>query len=217
MGRADDGRLTMSQEPFPIIRVFDKGLNAHRTYQTAKCSECNAFENLPMTGKNGLPPEVIVKKMQQRGWVMGHRRRHDLCHDCAAKKASRPKVERLAHYQKQIVESDTMKLAEPPRQPTREEKRLIVLAIEDHYDDKARGYTDGWSDEKVATDLNVPRKWVSDLREEFYGPAIDPELAALDRQVKELQAAFASAADHLNDLRAKLNDVRERIAKKMAA
>ena len=90
----------MAQENFPPMRVWDASIKAHRTFQVVKCSQCEAFENIPTTGKTAMPPEAIVKRMQARGWVMGHRRRHDICPACATKKASRPKVTKLSDYLK---------------------------------------------------------------------------------------------------------------------
>lgn len=208
----------MAQEPFPPLRVWDEAHKTHRVYQTAKCSACDAFENVPVTSKQPLPADALVKKMQQRGWVMGHRRRHDLCPKCASKKASSPKVERIADYLATLPnKKEPAMQTEQPRKPSRDEKRLIVLAIEDHYDDKLHGYAEGWSDDKIATDLNVPRKWVSDLREEFYGPVVDPELAELERKVKSLATDLEAATAVIEAIRRSLNDVKERIAKKLAA
>jgi ribosome-binding protein aMBF1 (putative translation factor) len=208
----------MSQEAFPPLRVWDEGLKAHRNYQIVKCSECEAFENMPVTSRTAMPPEVIVKKMQARGWVMSQRRRNDLCPKCAAKKAARPKVTRIADYIAELPKPKEQPMQiEQPRKPTRDEKRLIVLAIEDHYDDKVRSYAAGWSDEKIAADLNVPRKWVSDLREEFYGPVVDAELAELERKVKSLTVDLEAATAVIEAIRKSLHDLKERIAKKMAA
>lgn len=208
----------MSQEAFPPLRVWDDAQKAHRNYQTVKCSACEAFENMPVTSKTAMPPEMIVKRMQARGWVMGHRRRHDLCPKCATKKASAPKVTRIADYIAEMPKPKEPPMPiEQPRKPTRDEKRLIVLAIEDHYDDATHSYAAGWSDDKIAADLNVPRKWVSDLREEFYGPVVDPELAELERKVKSLSTDLEAATAVIQEIRRALHDLKERIAKKLAA
>lgn len=208
----------MAQEAFPPLRVWDESQKAHRNYQIVKCSECEAFENIPVNSKTAMPPEVIVKKMQARGWVMSQRRRNDLCPKCASKKAARPKVERIADYLATLpIKKEPAMQTEQPRKPSRDEKRLIVLAIEDHYDDKVRSYAAGWSDDKIAADLNVPRKWVSDLREEFYGPVVDPELADLERKVASLTVDLEAANAVIEAIRRSLNDLKERIAKKLAA
>lgn len=103
-----------------------------------------------------------------------------------------------------------------PRQPTREDKRLIILEIENHYLGPDKGYTNGSTDESVAKGLNVPVKWVVDLREEFFGPLVNPEFAKLAAELGQLTSRFEAHEREGRELRGKLNDLKERLSKASA-
>ena len=62
-----------------------------------------------------------------------------------------------------------------PREMSRDDRRIIFAKLNDVYLDEKRGYSDGWNDERVAADLNVPRKWVEDIRADNFGDAHDNE------------------------------------------
>lgn len=199
----------MSQEVFKTTRTWIETDKKHRSYTSVVCGSCGELENLPIKTSAPVPPQVTVKWMQQRGWVMGQKRKDDLCPKCVAAK-SRNNVMKL---------SDHRPAAEAPKPvellgPKREDRRLIILAIEDHYLDATRGYEDGWSDDTLAKHLNVPRKWIGDLREEFFGPEVDPELAKLAAEFKQIGEQIAAMQTALSDLRAKHNDLKERLSKK---
>lgn len=74
-----------------------------------------------------------------------------------------------------IMKTDTIReptiSAEAPRVMGKEDRRIIFGKLDEVYVDEKTGYDKGWSDERVAKDLGVPRAWVSDVRDEFYGPA----------------------------------------------
>lgn len=103
--------------------------------------------------------------------------------------------------------------APAPRQPSREDKRLIILEIENHYLGPDTGYSPGCTDETVAKGLNVPAKWVADLREEFFGPVVNPEVAKLNSDVQALTGRMETFEREARDLRAKLMEIKERLSK----
>jgi hypothetical protein len=64
---------------------------------------------------------------------------------------------------------------EVPRQPNLVQRRKIAEALDMAYDvDKGR-YTKNFSDDSLAKNLSVPRKWVSDVREFMYGVGTENE------------------------------------------
>ncbi len=70
----------------------------------------------------------------------------------------------------------------PPREMTREDRRIVFAKIEEVYLDETTGYIKDWNDERVAKDLNCPRKWVETIRDENFGPAhaaLNPQVIAL--------------------------------------
>lgn len=220
---------------FKETRTYDQVAKRHMHYQTAVCSRCGAFENHPIKASRPLPPEPLIKLFQRRGWVMGSSRAHDICPDCIAEAAEAKKREaekrnRFAPSPEAPDETPaptaqiitTTPKEEPmkadnvtaiPRQPTREDKRLVILAIEDQYLGADKGYQPGVTDETVAKSLNVPVKWVADLREEFFGPVINPEVAKLTGEVVQLTGRMEAHEREARELRAKLMEIKERLSK----
>lgn len=97
----------------------------------------------------------------------------------------------------ETVDMPATPAAEAPRQPTREDRRKIVDHLDGCYNlDKGR-YSGDWSDAKTAEELKVPRAWVSDLREQLYGPEGN-EVA--DLVVKDFDALKARAAELEGDV-----------------
>ena len=66
-------------------------------------------------------------------------------------------------------------IAEASRQPGFVEKRIIFSKLEEVYLDEKVGYSGDWTDQKMATSLGVPRKWIEDIRESNFGPAANNE------------------------------------------
>lgn len=226
---------------FKETRTYDQVAKKYLSYQTAVCSECGAFENYPIKSKASLPPDPLIKVFQRRGWVMGSTRKHDVCPDCVkemaeAKRKETPKEPRLTGPDEQPqprilhpiataqiipmtpkeeppVRPEMTAAAQPPRQPQREDKRLIILEIENHYLGADKGYSPGSSDETVAKSLNVPVKWVADLREDFFGPVLNPEIAKLTADVAALTARMDAHEREGRELRAKLMEIKERLVK----
>ena len=81
------------------------------------------------------------------------------------------------------------------------DKRIINTKLEEVYIDEKVGYSDGWSDQKVAGHLGVPVAWVRTLRDENFGDEIKSEnvrekvaeALQLVANVKKLQPAIDEA------------------------
>ena len=164
---------------------------------------------------------------------MGKKRKDDLCPKCASKshqvRAAQPqkplRFEPLPVHPVQIVTTlpiapkehpmtaEIATITPPPRSPSREDKRLIILAIEDHYLGPDKGYAAGVTDATVAANLNVPAKWVADLREEFFGPLVNPEFSKLAAELGQLTNRLDAHEREGRELRTKLMDLKERLAK----
>ena len=224
------GAATMFKE----TRTYDQVAKRYHHYQTVICSECQAFENVPMKGTRPMPPEPLIKNFQRKGWVMGVTRAHDICPAClkeaaAAKRREAGKRNRFTPDQpSEMPTAQIITLSAPkeqpamrpvdmtaatqmPRQPQREDKRLIILEIENHYLGPDKGYSPGTTDETVAKSLNVPVKWVADLREEFFGPLVNPELTKLNAEVASLTARLEAHEREGRELRGKLMEIKERL------
>lgn len=84
------------------------------------------------------------------------------------------------------------------RQPSRDQRRSIMDALDTVYDDAKMRYRGAGSDAKTAKDLDVPRIWVSQIREQFHGDHDRNEQA--DQQLKDVTSALALAAQSVETL-----------------
>lgn len=105
------------------------------------------------------------------------------------------------------------------RQPTREQRRAIADQLDHWYKMDEQRYRGSRSDYAIAAELDLPRKWVTDLRQDLYGDhdrndQTDAKLKSLtvgieiaEAAVERLTAMAIEAeqlASQLKDLRAKL-------------
>ncbi len=193
-----------------MARFFDRtgvgyGPGAKKPGYELKCSMCRTADSVVAAGHAGnLPPEMVRKKFTERGWEVGTSPKGDLCPACI-KKASKRKVEPIAGaFSKagliiMTPEQAPKVTAEPPREMSREDSRIVVAKLNEIYIDERTGYDKGWSDERVAKDLGVPRAWVSKLREEIFGPAFDSEMADAVKQAEVAIKAAEVIENRLSD------------------
>jgi hypothetical protein len=87
---------------------------------------------------------------------------------------------------------------EPPREMSRDDRRVVFSKLDEVYIDESKGYDNGWSDHRVAIDLGVPRAWVTTIREEMFGPdKSNAEARELVQEAKALVAEMrAFVAEH---------------------
>lgn len=90
--------------------------------------------------------------------------------------------------------------AEPPREMSRDDRRVIFSKIDAVYLDEKRGYSAGWNDETIAKDLGVPRAWVTKIREENFGTEGNAEdVIKLTTDMKALHGELEKARKKLAD------------------
>lgn len=147
------------------------------------CAECGSILDVAYVGHK--PPLFFVQKARREGWAAHEQKRNQ----CYCPQCLEPKGE---------LKVTTVT---PIRQPTTDERLKIRGALDSHFDDSKGEYLDGYSDEKIAAHLNVPRIMVSSIREAAYGPIRNnPQISALREQVKKLQTA-------LDEVKARLEEV----------
>jgi hypothetical protein len=86
-------------------------------------------------------------------------------------------------------------IAEPPRQPTREDNRRIRDFLDANFDDDAARWSGDWSDEQAAVRLHVPRAWVSALRSALYGDDTNETSVKANQLASELVADAVQLKD----------------------
>jgi hypothetical protein len=93
-------------------------------------------------------------------------------------------------------------------------RRKIFRQIDDHWDEDAKRYRRNNSDEIIARDLNVPRDWVRQIREEAFGEIgtndeIEEFKAELDAAIKLGEVRMNDALKLIqNNYEAPLNELK---------
>ena len=169
-------RTTIKEDGKPVMPAFE-----------LTCAKCGAKDKLPLGSKsNGYPTALVQQKMRHKGWEIGNRASADLCPDCVSGKHKK-------HHKTEEKETNVVafiKADEPPKM-TKEDRRVIFAKIDDVYVDENTGYSDGWTDSRVADDLGVPLAWVKNIREENFGE--ERSNAAISKQLEEAKAMLDKA------------------------
>lgn len=230
----------MSNREFPLQIVGDGPVGARRKLPTIHCSECNQVEHFASNGVKRPPPEAAAQHFRKLGWRVGGGPRADVCPACLAKKRGLATeiVSRLTDAPSEANEPQAVTSPVPPARPSPSElpprtmsfadRRLVMIKLEEVYMDERQGYVAPWSDQRVADDLNVPRAWVKELREQNFGPVdgsseLDEIRAALDALREEFRALFAAGrvnseaeeeqrAELLNALERQFGEYRSKLA-----
>lgn len=153
------------------------------------CAHCGGVAYYPFqTGHKRRPPIAAQQYFQNKGWAVGSSPRKDFCplHVRPAQRKGR-----------KLMTNGTPKpvlTAEPPRECTREDRRIIMEKLDEVYGKEA--YKAPWTDTAVAKDLGVPRDWVTKNREEFFGPAgSNPLFDEYGEKQAALMAGVAEACE----------------------
>ncbi len=98
-----------------------------------------------------------------------------------------------------------------PRVLTISEREKIRDLLETHFDAVKGMYGAGWSDQKIAEAVNVPRASVSQIRDVSYGPIlVTPEMEALIARHKVLNTDIADLQRSIRSTEEKLSGQRSR-------
>lgn len=107
----------------------------------------------------------------------------------------------------------------PRSEITPAQKAAVRNLLDKHFDDAAGRYLEGYTDERIAKDLNIPWAFVTQLREAAYGPlksdpevdALRKEAASLASKLAHLQADAAALEKALITVNTRLNAVDDRL------
>lgn len=173
-----------------FVELSERYGTSYRTVAQVVCRECGVTCSIGIKAEGGfLPPSVIQKKFEQKGWSIGANPKWDCCPTCTKKQKA---------VILKVVNSVAKEIESKPREMSRDDRRVIFAKLDEVYLDEQRGYERGWSDQKVATDLGVPRKWVEVIRQENFGAIAANEdmteyLTEADALVKEARQALEAA------------------------
>lgn len=178
------------------------------------CSDC---------GKESIVGHSIVDKrsdafkhFEKDGWKYYDRKSAKVfCKSCLARHA----VEFPPKKGNEMSE----KVAIKPSEPAREDLRLINEALHTYYEKD--NYADGFTDDVLARDLNVPVAWVARERERSFGPAYSKDQLETVKFVREMieeankatklaEAAEREAASAIKLAQANLERIKKHAAAK---
>lgn len=181
------------------------------------CDECGRAEvvvcDYERTKRGQWVPNLgqIHRKVVGHGWEVVKGSFH--CPKCAAKRravAAKPisdpatEVEtQEATMTKTEAKPETASVT-PIRKPTPKQERLIILALEDAYDDTEKRYRGTSTDKTLADDLGdgVMFGWVAEIRERLFGPSggneeIEAIRTEIDKAKRDCEAKIKAASDDL--------------------
>jgi hypothetical protein len=222
----------MSARHFESVQERAEGRQI-RTFRLT-CGHCGRTENIGnQNASENTAQDFVAKKFQIKGWIVGRRLQDDRCPGCSsAIKASvaRKKLAIVHNAETKTVQQTVATVAtvatglkaNPPRDMSFDERRLIIGKLHDVYLDERRGYDTEWSDKRVATDLGVPIAWVDKLRSENFGPknsnseaeeVLASARAVIERintDVAAIKAELARVTDLVEQFDTKMRDVVDR-------
>ena len=177
-----------------MIRANDRS-NGVAT-ATIICDDCNRSDvvacDYERRGQDWHPNEgQAIKKALGHGWafVKGKLR----CAKCEASRKAKSPAEK---------EPITMTASTTaPREPTAKQERLIIMELENAYDDQAKRYRGQATDKTVADDLGdgIMSGWVTRIREKLFGPSGEnEEIAAIKAEISALRAECTIKVDALS-------------------
>lgn len=191
----------MADRIFEFVKV-KKGGKAVSALRIT-CARCGRQDEFIQTNERRLPNLAAAQKFRNIGWIVGATARKDVCPDCQQRKAPMKGEE---------VKQAEPARAEPPREMSKDDRRIVFAKIDEVYVGEEKGYDAGWTDERVAKDLGVPRAWVTTIREEFFGPAANiSELEGIISQIDEKVKEGEQVAARAERLREKLDALRDEL------
>jgi hypothetical protein len=209
----------MSRRQFAEVPIREEGVVVPR-YRLA-CGSCGCGETL---GRQNFGASIAVdqvpKKFEAKGWEVGKRPEDDRCPACVnreqeARRRKTATILKLETPNMSVPAPASARAATPstdaPREMTRDHRRLIFLKLEEVYVDEKVGYSAGWGDAKVATDLGVPRAWVSTIRDENFGPGTSEEVERALSETRALAKDYEAFKEAAAKLIAQSGDLSKRL------
>lgn len=183
--------------------LFTLATTAEGTATRITC-QCGATADFYFA-RSKLAPSALPGVFSRRGWRVGRNAQRHKCPACLAAKHHTPNTEPAPmakdHLQIEIVPQPGASDL-PPRVMSREDSQIVFAKLQECYLGEKTGYAKGWHDEAVAVDLNCPRKWVEDIREQFFGPVKadqSPEIIELTARLDALDGLRAKLIEAVDD------------------
>ena len=159
---------------------------------------------------------MVAHKFEAKGWKIGKTAPQHRCPRCftAIKSAAKrrgeemPKVVSLNNST--AISSQTVEVPRE-RPPTRDERRIVIVKMQEIYVSEAVGYRDDWSDEKVAKDMGVPQAWVAQIRDDVFGPLdINEQATKIINEARELAMVISTLVQNADAMKKQLDPLLDR-------
>lgn len=150
---------------------------------TVTCA-CGATGDVDFA-RNRLPPVAIRKKIIQQGWKLTGKKA--ICPTCQQKEPA-PVTDRKPVTIADLPSENVATLPSVNQTPdARKAHRAVMGWLEEAYDEDAKRYRDGFSDQTIADETGASVQYVAKCREDYFGPLSMPsELEALTKALKAL-------------------------------
>ncbi len=188
-----------------------------RPHAVARCSRCQTDTALAMP-RDGHNPEGVEKMFAREGWKFGAwSKGANACAACvkraeAARKQSEGGVVVHINSRTPAAPATATIVAEKVAAVSPAKRKQIRDLLDGNFDEEKGLYLDGYSDAKVAGEVDVPEAVVREVRETAFGPIkSSPELDVLRRLADDLDARIASQARGLDQVKADAATLRKRI------
>jgi hypothetical protein len=163
--------------------------------------------------QEALVEKLVARKLEDAGWKVLKRKDGHSCPGCVAKADTSAHVIVKDFKDMKPTTVPVRASDEPVAELTRENRRIILAKLEDVYVDEKTGYSPGWTDAKVASDLGVPRVWVKTLRADNFGPEGNEDIRKALDDAKELLGDCAVLTKHTNEVITQLTAMNRRAEK----
>lgn len=166
---------------------------ANPTRALFECTRCDETLVLPNVGGRSEPE--IVRFATNKGWMTG--RETATCPACKRPSRTNDPDSELRNFTPK--EPVPMTVPKPDPQPTTHQRVAIRNLLDKHFDDDSHRYLEGWTDDKIAEEVKVPRVVVERIREVGYGPWVkeDPEITAIKAMIARIETDLAATKARL--------------------
>lgn len=197
----------MAQSPYAYELVAFKEGDKFMPHARVECAKCGAHTTRRLT-KTNMPPDVVAKFFKREGWDMDFKKRPSVrcpaCQKSQNAKGEKPNKE---------TSMSVAPVNAQPRELTADERLRVRSLLDKTFDDAKGLYLDGYSDQRVGTEANVPWLNVRKMREAAYGPLkAVPELDALVAEQRAIATKITEITGSLTAIQAQSNDLAKRIA-----
>lgn len=209
------------RRPIDDLAFVTASVFADGKWKPTATFSCRCGEKLTLTEAPGrkLNPEFVAKRARDAGWdADGWRASVTRCPACKTKnRAGETPGEKVIPMPEAPKVAAATPAAAPataadvPREPTPKQRLAIRTKLDACFDDDAGCYLDGYSDQKIGEELNLPWSWVAKVREAAYGPirvdaevlALRAEIAALREEAKKLDGRIGALSGRIDALEKK--------------